>query len=219
MSRHVHSAPEKVLAAAKEMLRLGLVEGTAGNISARSEDGNIVITPSSVDYAAMQLDDLVVIDPDGATISAKQGRSASSEKLLHLACYRAFDDIGSVIHSHPVHATMFAITHQPIPACIDEFCVYVGGEVRCTAYAQSGTAEVGEEAVKALDARGAALLANHGMVAVGPHPAAALHVTALVERSAQIVWGARLLGSPEPIPQAVNDSFASVYAWLRQNPS
>ena len=81
----------------------------------------------------------------------KDGRSPSSEKLLHLACYRAFDDIGSVIHSHPVYATMFAIAHQDIPACIDEFAIYVGGDVRCTEYAASGTADVGEQAVKALE--------------------------------------------------------------------
>ena len=52
----------QVLAAAKDMLRRGLVEGTAGNISARQRDGTVVITPSAVDYADMQLDDLVVVD-------------------------------------------------------------------------------------------------------------------------------------------------------------
>jgi len=216
--KYVDDAPKLVLAAAKDMLRKGLVEGTAGNISARQEDGSIVITPSSVDYADMELDDLVVMDGDGATVSAKEGRSPSSEKLLHLACYGGFDDVGSVIHSHPVHATMFAITHQDIPACIDEFSIFVGGDVRCTEYAASGTNEVGEQAVKALEGRGAALIANHGMVAVGPHPAAALHITALVERSAHIVWGARALGSPIPLPDKVNDGFAAIYGYLRQNP-
>jgi L-fuculose-phosphate aldolase len=216
--RFVEEAAEAVLAAAKDMLHKGLVEGTAGNISARQEDGNIVITPSSVDYALMQLDDLVVIDPDGHTVSAKDGRSASSEKLLHLACYQAFDDVGSVIHSHPVHATMFAVTRQDIPACIDEFSIYVGGDVRCSEYAASGTPEVGEQAVKALEGRGAALIANHGMVAVGPNPANALHITALVERSAHIVWGARVLGAPVPLPDQVNDGFAAIYGYLRQNP-
>jgi len=216
--KYVEDAPEAVLAAAKDMLRKGLVEGTAGNISARQQDGTIVITPSSVDYADMQLDDLVVIDIDGETLSSKEGRSPSSEKLLHLASYKAFDDIGSVIHSHPVHATMFAVTHQDIPACIDEFSIFVGGEVRCTGYAASGTTDVGEEAVKALEGRGAALIANHGMVAVGPHPAAALHITALVERSAHIVWGARALGSPIPLPDKVNEGFAAIYGYLRQNP-
>lgn len=84
-----------VLAAAKDMLRRGLVEGTAGNISARRSDGNVVITPSSVDYAEMLLHDLVLVDAGGAVLHAKDGRSPSTELNLHLACYRAFDDIGS----------------------------------------------------------------------------------------------------------------------------
>lgn len=216
--RHVDEAAEAVLTAAKDMLRRNLVEGTAGNISARQEDGTIVITPSSVDYAEMRLEDLVVIDLDGSTLQAADGRSPSSEKALHLACYKAFDDIGAVIHSHPVFATMFAITHQDIPSCIDEFSIYVGGNVRCTRYAASGTPEVGAEAVEALQGRGAALLANHGMVAVGPNPDKALHITALVERSAQIVHGARSLGAAVPLPEDVDAGFASIYGYLRQNP-
>src|SRR4051812_6752058 len=216
--KFVENAETAVLAAAKDMLRRGLVEGTAGNISARRSDGNLVITPSSVDYADMMLDDLVLVDPQGVVLQAKEGRMPSTEMHLHLACYHAFDDIGSVIHSHPVWATMFAVAHQPIPACIDEFAVYCGGDVRCAEYAASGTPDVGTNAVKALEGRGAALIANHGLVAVGPRPDKALHVTALVERTAQIVWGARGLGGPVPIPDDVNENFAAVYGYLRQNP-
>ncbi len=216
--RFVDNAAEAVLSTAKDMLRKGLVEGTAGNISARREDGNIVITPTSVDYEAMQLDDLVVMDPTGTVVSANEGRSPSSEKLLHLACYKAFDDIGSVIHSHPVYATMFAIAHEDIPACIDEFAIFVGGEVRVTKYGASGTADVGENAVEALQGRGAALLANHGMVAVGPKPSTVLHITALVERSAQIEWGARALGGSHPLPPEVNKNFHNIYTYLRDHP-
>ena len=216
--RYVEDAPEAVLATAKAMLRKGLVEGTAGNISARQEDGSVVITPSSVDYEAMQLDDLVVIDLDGNPLQCKEGRSASSEKLLHLACYKAFDDVGSVIHSHPVWATMFAVAHQPIPACIDEFAIFVGGDVRCSTYGASGTSDVAENAIDALQGRAAALLANHGMVAVGPRPDKALHVTALVERSAQIAWGARALGGTVSLPDEVNTNFANIYRVLREHP-
>lgn len=216
--RSVDNPKAAVLAVAKDMLRRGLVEGTAGNISARQEDGNLVITPSSVDYRDMTLDDLVLIDPNGEVLHAADGRSPSTEVKLHLACYQAFDDIGSVIHSHPVWATMFAIAHQPIPACIDEFAVYCGGEIRCTDYAASGTPDVGNNAVEALEGRAAALIANHGLVAVGPRPDKVLHVTALVERTAQIVWGARALGGPVPIPEGVNRNFAGVYSYLRANP-
>lgn len=207
---------QQVLAASKEMLRKGLTEGTAGNISARLPDGNVVITPSSVDYELMTLEDLVVIDLEGETVEGERG--PSSEKLLHLSCYKAFDDISSVIHSHPVYATMFAIARQGIPACIDEFSIYVGGDVEVTEYAMSGTPDVGENAVKVMTNRSAALLANHGMVAVGPTPAKALHVTALVERSAQIVWGARVLGDVHHLPDHVHETFTSYYGFMRTMP-
>jgi L-fuculose-phosphate aldolase len=215
----VADAHRSVLATAKEMLRRGLVEGTAGNISARQRDGSIVITPASVEYGDMELDDLVVVDATGETLAAKDGRLPSSEMMLHLACYRAFDDVGSVIHSHPVYATMFAVAHLGIPACIDEFAMYVGGDVRCTGYAPSGSRSVGDEAARALEGRGAALIANHGLVAVGSDPAAAFHITALVERSAQITWGARSLGPLHPLPEQVNDSFERHYLHQRRNPT
>jgi L-fuculose-phosphate aldolase len=213
--KSVSDGPAAVLSTAKELLRRGLVEGTSGNISARLPDGNIVCTPSSVDYGDMVLDDLVVVGPAGEVILCKDGRSPTSELQLHLACYRAFDDVGSVIHAHPVWATMFACSHEPVPACIDEFTVYVGGEARCADYAMSGTADVGENAVAALQGRGAALLANHGLVAVGPAPAKVLHIVALVERTAQIAWGARALGGIVPIPEKVNQDFAGVYQLMR----
>lgn len=218
MTASVEGAPGAVLATAKEMLRRNLVEGTAGNISARQPDGTIVATPSSVRYEGMGLDDLVVVDPDGTVRSSPAGRSPTSELALHLACYRAFDDIASVIHSHPVWATMFAVSRQPIPACVDEFTMYVGGEVRCAEYGRSGSTELADAAVHALEGRGAALLANHGLVAVGPSPDRVLHIVALVERTAQIAWGARALGGPVPIPDEANQDFAGVYQLMRALP-
>ena len=214
--RIVEGAIELVLAAAKDMLRKGLTEGTAGNISARLADGNIVITPSSVDYEAMTLDDLVVIDPEGNVVRGE--RPPSSEKLLHLACYKAFDHVGSVIHAHPIYATMFAVAHRNLPACVDEFAIQVGGEVSVTEYAMSGTPEVGANAVAVMGNRSAALLANHGTVAIGATPRHALHVTALVERTAQIAWGATTLGPLHDLPETSNATFAGYYKYLRDHP-
>jgi L-fuculose-phosphate aldolase len=213
--RSVTDAQDAVLVTAKEMLRRGLVEGTSGNISARLPDGNIACTPSSVDYADMVLDDLVVVGPSGEVLVCKDGRSPTSELQLHLACYGAFEDVGSVVHAHPVWATMFACSHEPLPACVDEFTMYIGGDVRCAGYAMSGSADVGINAVAALQGRGAALLANHGLVAVGPSPSKVLHIVALVERTAQIAWGARALGGIVPIPEKVNQDFAGVYQLMR----
>lgn len=213
--RFVDDAAAAVLATAKELLAKGLVEGTSGNVSARREDGNICITPSSVDYRAMAIEDIVVVDPSGEVVEGERG--PSSEKLLHLACYQAFEEVGGVIHSHAVHATMFACARRPIPACIDEFTVYVGGDVEVTEYAPSGSADMGKAAVDCLAERGAALIASHGMVAIGKSPTDALHITAVVERSAQIAAGALSLGGVVPLPEKVNRNFAGVYKFLRTN--
>ncbi len=205
-----------VLDTAKEMYRKGLVEGTSGNVSARMPDGNVCLTPSSVPYETMVLDDLVVVDLDANVLDGH--RTPTSEKDLHLACYRAFDEVGGVIHSHPVHGSMFACARQPIPAAIEEFVVFVGGDVPVCDYTLTGTADLGKEAVRNLEQSSAALLASHGMITIGPTPTEALHVALVVERAAQIVYGARLLGGEHPLPEKTNKNFRGVYEYLRKNP-
>ena len=209
----IENAPEQIVAAAQELLAKGLVEGTSGNISARMENGNVALTPSSLDYRVMTVDDICVVDSSGEQVSGARG--PTSEKSLHMAVMNAYEDIAVCIHSHAVHATMFAVAHQDVPSCIDEFTVYLGGDIRCTEYAPSGSPDLAEQVVKALDARGAALIANHGMVAIGTTMEKAMHNTALVERSAKIIWGAKQLGGIYPLPEKVNEQFASYYTFMR----
>ena len=142
-------------------------------------------------------------------------RGPTSEKYLHLAVQAAYEDIAVCIHSHAVHATMFAVAHQDIPSCIDEFTVYLGGDIRCTEYAPSGSPDLAEQVVKALESKGAALIANHGMVVIGTTMERTMHNTALVERSAEIIWGAKQLGGIFPLPEKVNQNFANVYPFMR----
>ena len=213
-----HCQPEDVLAAAKHMLAVGLVEGTAGNISGRLDDGHVCVTPSSVDYDTMTLDDLVVVDLDGEVVSGHRG--PTTEKDLHLSVLRAYPELGAVIHTHAVYATMFALAHEPIPAVIEEVVVYVGGDIPCCDYRGTGTRELGDEVARCLADRGAALLANHGLVTCGRDPAQALHHAALVERTAKIVWGTRAMGSAiHPLPDKVNRDMAGIYRFVRDNPS
>ncbi len=204
-----------VLAAAKDIARRGLVEGTSGNVSGRLDDGRVCMTPSSLAYDAMTLDDLVVVDLDGEVLEGERG--PTTEKALHLACYRSYPEIGGVIHSHPVYATMFAVARQPVPAAIEEVTVYIGGDIEVCEYTTTGTDELGEVVAAGLADRAATLLANHGMVTVGSTVEKALHAAAVVERTAQIVWGARLLGPAHPLPDKVNDDFAGVYRFVREN--
>jgi L-fuculose-phosphate aldolase len=208
---------EAVLATAKKMLEDGLVEGTSGNISGRLPDGQVCLTPSSVAYDTMTLDDLVVVDLDGTVVSGH--RSPTTEKDLHLSALRRYPELGAVIHTHAVYATMFALAHEPIPAVIEEVVVYLGGEVPCCEYRGTGTADLGDEVASKLHDRGAALLANHGLVTCAATPEKALHNAALVERTAKIVWGARAMGATiHPLPEQVNRDMAGVYRFIRENP-
>jgi len=204
---------EQVLWAAQEMLRTNLVEGTAGNLGARLPDGNAVLTPSSLDYLEMTLDDLVVCDLDGKVLEGH--RSPTTEHALHLGALRMHTDIHATMHCHAKHCTMFAVTRQPIPAVIEEFVVYVGGDVECADYQTTGTEELGEEVARRVGDRAAVLMANHGLFAVGKDPKQVLHTAHLVERTAEIVWGARLMGEIVPIPQAVNEQFQGYYRFGR----
>jgi L-fuculose-phosphate aldolase len=210
------SMHDEVLAAAKDMLRLGLTAGTSGNVSGRLDDGHFVITPSSIPYEDMVLSDLVVIDAAGEVVEGS--KQPSSERAVHLACYHAYAEVHGVIHAHPVYSSMFACARVPIPAVIDEFAVYVGGDVPCTEYAMSGSPHLAENAAACVRDVGTALLANHGTVTVSTSPARALHQLGVVERAAQIVWGAKFLGPVGELPEETNKLLSSYYTRLRHSP-
>jgi L-fuculose-phosphate aldolase len=198
---------------AQESLRTNLVHGTAGNFSARLPDGNVVMTPSSLPYETMTIDDLVVVDFDANVL---EGTNApTTEKALHLACLKAYDDIHAVIHCHAKYCTMFALTRQPIPCVIEEVEVFVGGDVPVAGYEFTGSQELADEVSKWVGDRAAVLMANHGLLTVGKNPKDALKIANLVELTAEIIWGAKLLGEIVPLPDSTREKMAPFYKMLR----
>jgi L-fuculose-phosphate aldolase len=204
---------EQLLWVAQEMLRTNLVEGTAGNVAARLPDGTAVLTPSSLDYLEMTLDDLVVCDMDGNVLEGH--RSPTSEKSLHLTALRDHPEIGATMHCHAKFSTMFALTRTPIPAVIEEFDVFVGGDVDVAEYKTTGTEDLAAEVASHVGKKAAVLMANHGLFAVGKNPKDVLHIAALIERTAEIIWGARALGTVVPLPESVNQQFSGYYRYGR----
>jgi L-fuculose-phosphate aldolase len=203
-----------VLAAAKTMYARGLVEGTAGNVSGRVDDGTVVVTPSSLSYEAMTLEDLVVVDLDGQVVAGT--RSATSEKGVHLATLAAYPEVGAVVHCHAIHASMFAVAHRPIPAAIDEFVVYIGGDVPIGDYQPSGSESLSAEVARHLADRSAMLMANHGLVTIGKSVDDALHSAMVVEHNAKIMWGAQQLGGIVGLPHRTIRDFTGVYIYVRE---
>lgn len=209
-----HDVKSEVLRCAKAFHEKRLVEGTAGNVSGRLPDGNVVMTPSSLPYDAMTLDDLVTVDLAGEVLEGTT--TPSTECPLHLACYREYPEVAGVMHSHPLYASMFAVAHEPVPAVIEEVVVYLGGDVPVGDYRQTGSQELADEVVRHLGDRSVMLMANHGMVAVGKSVEDALHSTIVAERTAQIAWGARMLGRADPVPEKISTDFGEIYRLIRQ---
>jgi L-fuculose-phosphate aldolase len=175
----------EVIAAARGMVRLGLVAGTSGNVSAR--EGELIhITPSALPYEGMGEADLVTLRLDGSVVAGE--REPSSERRVHLAVYRARADAGAVLHSHSPHATAWSFLDEPLDTGTEELDEAVGGAVSTARFAPTGSEQIATAAVEALGDRRAVLLARHGVLAVGESPARALDAAAVVERQAQIAW-------------------------------
>lgn len=122
---------QQVLVANLALKSHGLVKFTWGNVSGIDrESGLVVIKPSGVPYEGMTVDDLVVLDLAGTVVEGKW--KPSSDTPTHLALYRAFADIGGVVHTHSRWATIFSQMHRSIPALGTTHADYFYGEIPCT---------------------------------------------------------------------------------------
>lgn len=200
MSTAVEIAKEKVAELGKKMLTSGLVAGTWGNISAIvREAGVVVITPSGMDYTYLKPSDMVVLDLSGRIIDGN--RRPSSEAPLHLAIYRAREDVAGVVHTHSEVASAFAVVRQPIQPVVEDAAMLVGGPVEVAQYALPGTEELAHNVVAALGQRFAVLMANHGLVGVGRSVDEAFMVCQVVEKCARIYAWSKTIGQPVVIPE------------------
>ncbi|MCB0973694.1 MAG: class II aldolase/adducin family protein [Actinobacteria bacterium] len=210
----IEAARQRVVHTAQRLIADGLIIGTQGNVSVRIGADTVALSPSSVPYDQMTSSDVVVCAMDGTVIDGDL--APTSEKDLHLAVLAAYPEVGSVVHMHPLYASMFALVHEPVPAVIEEVAMFVGGDVPCAAWKPSGSSELAEEVTHHLRDRSAVLMANHGMCCVGADADGAVHAAGIVERTAHIVWGARQLGTPiASLPTAHAASLAEVYSYLR----
>jgi L-fuculose-phosphate aldolase len=168
-----------LLAAARRLDAAGFMPSKSGNLSVRDGDG-FVITPAALPYAETTEADLVRVAADGAATGRHR---PSSEWQLHAAIYAARAEVRAVVHTHSPRATALSCARRGIPP-FHYMVLLAGGEVRCAAHATFGTAALAHNAVAALEGRRAALLANHGVVAVGATLAAAVTLAIEIENLA-----------------------------------
>ncbi|HBF38987.1 MAG TPA: L-ribulose-5-phosphate 4-epimerase [Firmicutes bacterium] len=122
---------EKVLEGNLKLVECGLVILTWGNVSAYDrEKGLVAIKPSGVPYAEMTADDIVVLDLDGKIVEGDL--RPSTDTATHLEIYKAFPQIGSVIHTHSKWATIWAQMRMDMPCFGTTHADFFFGSVPCT---------------------------------------------------------------------------------------
>lgn len=190
---------ELVLEYAQKSYTQGLIAGTSGNLSVRTNDGYIVITPSGMDYMKMTVDDVVVIDLEGQVIEGMH--RPSSEWPLHTEIYKSKPEVNGVVHTHSPYATAFSVINQAIPLILVEMVAFLKGDVRVAPVATQGTPEVGLGVIEALNERTACLMQNHGAVSIGQSLPEAFVRAEYVEDAAKVCQLARTIGGLTLVPE------------------
>lgn len=195
------------------MAELGLVVGTAGNVSVRlnSENGRelMAVTPSGKSYDSLTQDDVVVTDFEVEPVEGDL--PPSSESLLHVGIYQRRPDVRAIVHTHAIYSSVLAVSGIDLPPVIDEVVVYVGGAIKVSRYGFPGTPELADNVCDALGVNKAVFIANHGAVTVGETLEEALSICLLVERASQIYIMARSLGQVTPIPTEFVAAETAIY--------
>lgn len=180
MSHDPDSARAEIVAVAQSLDAMGLMPNKSGNVSCRVDDG-FVITPAAIPYRQLTVESIAHVNAGAEP--AGGATQPSSEWRMHGAIYAARPDVMAIVHTHSPKATALACAGQGIPA-FHYMIALAGGDVRCMPYATFGTAELAAAAVQGLRGRRAALLANHGVIAVGPSLRVAHSVALEVENLA-----------------------------------
>ena len=203
---------EKVYKANMELPAHGLVVFTWGNASGIDrEKGLVVIKPSGVEYSELTPDDMVVLDLEsGERVEGKL--NPSSDTATHLVLYRAFPEIGGVVHTHSRWATIWAQAGTGVPALGTTHGDYFYGEIPCTRkmtpeeIGGEYERETGNVIVETFEGRSAAdipavLVHSHGPFAWGTDPSNAVHNAVVLEELAFMAWHNMMMDPALPAMQ------------------
>jgi L-fuculose-phosphate aldolase len=193
---------KSIIEACRSMNSLGINQGTSGNISARYE-GRMLVTPTSVPYDELTPSDICSTPIAGDGTEWNGPLQPSSEWRFHLHILQGRPEVGAVVHTHSVYATVLSICNKPIPAVHYMVAAAGGPDIRVARYATFGTEELSRNALDALKGRSACLLGNHGVIATGSNVKRALWLAVEVETLARQYYlslsieGARILPDDE----------------------
>lgn len=198
---------ERVLAANLQLPKYGLVTFTWGNVSEIDrENGVLAIKPSGIEYDAMTADDIVIVDLNGVKVEGNL--NPSSDTATHIELYKAFLNIGGIVHTHSRNATVWAQAGLDIPALGTTHADYFYGDVPCTRQLTSeeirvdyekntGLVIVEEFAKRNIDPQAipAAIIAGHAPFSWGKDANDAVHNAVVLEEVAVMATSTRALNT------------------------
>ncbi len=194
----------------------GLVTFTWGNVSGIDrEKGLIVIKPSGVEYPSLKPEDMVVVSLETGEV-VEGNYKPSSDTPTHLELYRAFPELGGIVHTHSRWATCWAQAGRSLPAYGTTHADYFYGPVPCTRQmtpeeiAGAYEAETGKVIIEAFGDTPAAdvpgvLVYSHGPFSWGKDPAEAVHNAVVLEEIAMMAVYTEQLGNTTPMQQELLD--------------
>ena len=195
-----------------------LITFTWGNVSGIDRDkGLFVIKPSGVEYESLKPEDMVVLDLEGKVVEGDY--RPSSDTATHLEIYKAFPEVGGVVHTHSSYATSWAQSGRSIPCYGTTHADYFYGEIPCLrclnadeieqAYEENtGHLIVNEFNARNIDpmAMPAVLCKNHGVFTWGKDAVDAVHSSVVVEEVAKMAFRTELINKDvKPAPQELQD--------------
>lgn len=212
----LESLRAEVLEANLALDRNGLVKLTWGNVSGLdAERGLVVIKPTGVPYEQLTASSLVVVDLDGEVVEGRW--RPSSDTPTHLALYRAFPELGGVVHTHSTYASAFAQAERPVPllgtthADLAPVEIPVARHLRDEEVCGAYEARTGDVLVEAVGARAVAevpgvLVPGHGPFCWARDAAAAVAVAVTLEEVAKMALLTLLLDpDAPPLPPLLRD--------------
>lgn len=177
----------------------GLTRLSAGNVSARTDDGLVAITPSAIKYDTLAPEDIAIVDLEGKVVDAP--RKPSSETPLHTAILRHFPAVNAVCHTHSPHAIAFSMSVEEVPVANVELLL-CGGPIPVARWVSPGTAGGAEVALEIFSQRPelkAFLLRKHGLVSIGASLNEAFEYAFDAEIGMQAYYYALTIGKPVPL--------------------
>jgi len=171
----------------------GFCAGNEGNHSFRMSEDRFLCTPTGISKGNLKPDDICVVDGVGKQFSGRLKRS--SEFMMHAAIYKARPDVNAVIHSHPPHATAFAVAGVEIPTCIHPEAEVFLGPVKTAKYVTPGDQRLGESILPYVKDSNTIILQSHGVVCFHPDLEQAYYQLEIIDAYARILLLAKQLGS------------------------